>query len=144
MMGRQLSAESIAKGAAKRQGFRHDPDAKAKMSVAHIGRIVSAETRAKKSAAQMGRKMSAEAIEKSRQWRLGRTYGAKAKAAMGAAQSKRYQRNYVFCSPMGDIVRTQNIKPFAEMYGLKASNVSALIHGIAKTLRGWSFVGFED
>lgn len=73
-------------------GFKHSPEAKAKMSASRTGQVIPPETRAKISAALAGRKKSPESIEKRTLSRKGFTQSPEARekirqANLGKKQS---------------------------------------------------------
>lgn len=134
--------------------------ARANMRAAQLGRKLSSETLAKLRGREVSqetreklriagrRKHDAARIEKNRQSHFQIGHGRKIDAAtrekMRAAQRALHRKLYIFRSPDGALVRTENLKPFAEQYGLRLSNLSAIVHGTKKSHLGWTFIGFED
>jgi len=91
---RMMSDETRRKISAAGIGRIQSEETKAKRAKSQLGRTMSAETRAKISAANKGRKRSIEAIEKTRQKNLGKKRTDEFRAAITAANNRRWERFY--------------------------------------------------
>lgn len=80
--GYRHTPEAIAKIKAAKKGWTHSPETRAKLSAAHTGRKASPETRAKISAAQVGRTFSEEHKAKLSLANTGQTRTDEARAKM--------------------------------------------------------------
>lgn len=86
---RGIKITNLVDGGEGTVGWKHTPEALAKMSAIHTGKTVSAEARARLSAAHRGRKQSAELVAKRAAAHQGMVRSPEARARMSAAAKAR-------------------------------------------------------